>query len=142
MHSSCRDMDWLVNKLAEFAGGQIRTRNPQHIIFQGKFSRCAIPDLTKRHIVIHFEWLCELRVLGSGPNLIKWIPYNGPVELGFDWKSYYVQKERVGDKARKERLKLKPTIILPSWVSREGDELWFYREGDPEFIKDPPEFFK
>jgi len=140
MHGYYWDINWLSRKLSEFAGGQLRIRKiSSGEIFQGKYSRCEIPDITKGHIIIHFEWLCELRFLGSRPSLSRWILFSGPTSLGFDWLTYYVQKERKNvprNKIRGERLKFKPSI-LPRFLSSEGEELWLYKEGDPEFIKKP-----
>lgn len=136
MHGYYKDIDELEAKLKKYENEQFRLKTLQNMVFQGKFTHWHIPDRRKQHILIYFEWLCEMLSLGSKPSrLVKWRKLeikDHERYFGLDWFRYYVKDERDEESKkapRKETLKIKGALLTSY-----GEECWFFHPEDPEYL--------
>jgi hypothetical protein len=98
MHLYYRDIKRLEKVLRKFAGGQFLMEATGGLVFRGKINNCVVPTDQGRRIFIHFDWLCERRlVLEEWPKLTpKWFllePTVGHSYLDVGFTSYYPQPD-------------------------------------------------
>ena len=128
MHGYYRDTKVLQHLLSEgYDQSRLKMRNGD--IIQGEVASLSFSG---REIGIEFAWICQ-RTAGTIPRLVKWTKLESMNKVvTFHFAYYYTQRARdqaESKPARKSRIKLKKF-----WLTLHGEECWFYKEGDPEYL--------